>query len=267
MTAPTPNYQTLGAGAPLALLPGLGGRTGAPPRLAGWLEHQSMTPFAANRAVWNIQPPVGLLPGTTLQEVADDYAATLRALFDRPVDIVGVSTGGSIALLLAAHHPHLVRRLVLVSAAHRLSDQGRAVQRKIALLLRNDRPRRAAGLFLGNTGATAPSRAILHAAGMLAPRIVVGSRDPDLLVLLDAEDEFDLLTELAGIRARTLVLGGAHDRFYSAAMFGTTAAALPDAKLELDPRGGHLGIIGNRSLAIRILRFLDEDATRGSIPE
>ena len=53
--------------------------------------------------------------GMSFQALVAEHAAALRENFDRPVDLYGVSTGGSIAQQLAAEHPHLVRRLLLVS--------------------------------------------------------------------------------------------------------------------------------------------------------
>jgi pimeloyl-ACP methyl ester carboxylesterase len=48
---------------------------------------------------------------------ADDLAALLRALGLAPVDLVGASYGGLVALELAARHPELVHALVLVEPA------------------------------------------------------------------------------------------------------------------------------------------------------
>lgn len=193
-----------------------------------------------------------------MHELAEEHAAMLLELFDEPVNVVGVSTGGSLALQLTADHPELVHRLVLVSSAHRLSDRGRATQRRLAALLRENRSRRAAALFLGNTGSNTFSRAVLAIAGWLAPRLVVGRDDSDLLVVLDAEDTFDLTSSLARIMTPTLVTGGQHDRFYTSALFTAAQAGLPNAQLEIYPRGGHIGTLANPALARRILRFLDQ---------
>jgi pimeloyl-ACP methyl ester carboxylesterase len=89
--------------------------------------------------------------------------------------------------------------------------------------------------------------------------MVVGRNDPDLLATLDAEDDFDLAPRLAEIDIPTLVTGGGHDQFYDDAMFETTRAGMPSARLELAPRRGHMGTFGNRRLARRVLRFLESD--------
>ena len=250
-------HARVGEGSPLVVFPGLGGRHGVPARLARWVQRLEIVELSGSRAVWSIHRRTGMEAGITVEDLAAEHAAMLRRLFDSPVDLVGVSTGGSIALQLVADHPELVRRLVIVSAAYTLSDQGRAMQRQVAALLRADRPRRAASLFLGNTGATVLTRALLRIAGLLAPRMVVGRRDPDLLVTLDAEDAFDLKSRLGQIETPTLITGGGRDRFYTAALFEATRAAMPNATLKVYARGGHVGTLGNRSLAQHILQFLE----------
>ena len=49
-------------------------------------------------------------------DVGNDLAVLIRELGFRQVDVVGYSMGGGIGFRLAAQHPELVRRLVLVSA-------------------------------------------------------------------------------------------------------------------------------------------------------
>jgi pimeloyl-ACP methyl ester carboxylesterase len=48
--------------------------------------------------------------------MAEDTAALLTKLGLGPVDVVGHSDGGNVALLLARYHPELVRRLVISGA-------------------------------------------------------------------------------------------------------------------------------------------------------
>jgi len=51
----------------------------------------------------------------SFEESADDVAAVLDELQLAPVDVLGFSNGGQVALQLAARHPERVRRLVLAS--------------------------------------------------------------------------------------------------------------------------------------------------------
>jgi pimeloyl-ACP methyl ester carboxylesterase len=246
-----------GAGAPLVVVPGLSGRAGTPAALRTWMKHEEIADFIGDRTVVSIDRRYNLEAGTSIADIATEYAHTIGSQFDEPVDIMGISTGGTIALQLAADHPELLRRLVLVSSAHRLSDRGRATQRSVAELLRAGHDRRAAAMFLGNTGASQLGNALRSVAGLLAPRSVVGRGDLDLLITLDAEDGFDLDARLETIAARTLIAGGQRDRFYSAELFEHASRRIPNARLALYPGAGHLSTSRNPRLAREILRFLD----------
>lgn len=52
----------------------------------------------------------------TIARMADDVAAVLAAEATGPVDVVGFSDGGNVALMLALRHPELVRALVVYGA-------------------------------------------------------------------------------------------------------------------------------------------------------
>jgi pimeloyl-ACP methyl ester carboxylesterase len=72
-------------------------------------------------------------------DVGNDMATLIRELGYRQVDALGYSMGGGIAFRLAAQHPQLVRRLVLVSAGYaqdgfypEMLPQQAAVSAKIA---------------------------------------------------------------------------------------------------------------------------------------
>ncbi|WP_405715429.1 MULTISPECIES: alpha/beta fold hydrolase [unclassified Streptomyces] len=54
--------------------------------------------------------------GYTLEEHADAVAAALEAAGAYGADVIAHSMGGAVAIVLAARHPHLVARLVLVDA-------------------------------------------------------------------------------------------------------------------------------------------------------
>ena len=60
--------------------------------------------------------PIDLGTGKYLP-YADHFAALLAELGIERADVIGLATGGAIAIGLALRHPHLVRRLALVSSA------------------------------------------------------------------------------------------------------------------------------------------------------
>lgn len=250
-----------GAGAPLVVIPGLDGGIGTPVGISRRISELEIAGLSISARVWRIGRHSGIPVGTSIPDLADGYANMIRSTFTEPVDVLGVSTGGSIALQLAADHPELVRRLVLISAAHRLGDHGRRTQRAVAQLLKDGRPRRASALLLSNVAVSLPTRAILAVLGWLAPRLVIGPHRDDLRVLLDAEDSFDLTDRLASVVAPTLIVAGSRDRFYSRDLYQQIARALPDASLRLT-RSGHLSMHANPRLAHEVLAFIGRPRSR-----
>ncbi len=77
--------------------------------------------FAATHRVIGVdRPGYGHSPDNgqpfSYQKMADDTAALIEALGVAPIDVVGMSDGGNIGLILAHDHPALVRRLVISGA-------------------------------------------------------------------------------------------------------------------------------------------------------
>jgi pimeloyl-ACP methyl ester carboxylesterase len=116
---------SFGDGPPLVVSPGLGLSNANPAGPQRW-GSCSCSPLWRAFTVHRVGRPVGLEPGTTMEDLANDYAGALEDGFGGPVDVLGISTGGSLAPQLAADRPGLVRRLVVAGAACRLSEHGRA---------------------------------------------------------------------------------------------------------------------------------------------
>jgi pimeloyl-ACP methyl ester carboxylesterase len=246
----------LGTGPPLVFLPGLSSHHRPPQGMDRWLQVQQIRPFAGSRQVWWIQRRAGLAAPVTMADLAADYAGVLARQFAGPVDVLGLSTGGSVALQLAADHPDLVRRLVILCSGCRLGPRGRAAQRQVAALLREGRSRRAGAVMMSMLGATSASQRVLAGLGWLLGSAVAGRGDPDMLATIDAEDAFDLTGRLGSITAPALVIGGDHDAFYGPSVFQQTAALLPQSRLVLYPGKGHAGTVTSRRLLQDVLTFL-----------
>ena len=244
-----------GSGAPTILLPGVGPGRHHPSAWDRTLLRLETAPLVRELDLWTLGRRRGLPEGTTMSDLADDVARAAAEIVDGPVDVVGTSTGGSIALQLAVDHPGLVRRLVLVSSAHRLGDGGREAQRRTAERLRAGDARGASAAMLGQTTTGVPASNALRRLGRMAHPVVVGDRHDDLVVTLDAEDSFDVGDRLGEVAVPTLVVAGGADGFYPLDLVARTVAGLPDATLAVHPRSGHLGL-GSRGVAREVLAHL-----------
>jgi pimeloyl-ACP methyl ester carboxylesterase len=121
-----------GEGPPLVMLAGLSPDTGVAPGPMRTTHERALRPWTAVRTVHYVNRRPGLPMGITLSQLASEIAAGMQERFGEPVDLLGVSTGGSIAQQLAAEHPGAVRRLVLLSTACRLGPEAVRLQRQIA---------------------------------------------------------------------------------------------------------------------------------------
>ena len=108
------------SGVPLVVLAGLSPDAGVGRGPMRRTHEQALRPWTSGRRVFCLNRRVGLPLGLTMPMLAAEHAEAMRAEFGEPVDVLGLSTGGSIAQQLAADHPDVVRRLVLDQ--HRLSS-------------------------------------------------------------------------------------------------------------------------------------------------
>jgi len=248
-------FAAVGSGPPLVVLPGLSLSVGVD---EDRLVRHVLVPvrgMAGQRRLVVLNRWSRLPEGLMLRGVATRYADAITEL-GAPVDVLGVSTGGSIAQVLAAEHPHLVRRLGLVSTACRLSPELRALQAEVAGLLGQGAPRSAMGLMARSVGPPAVAPLARATGWLLAHRLVRGAHAAsDLRLTLDAEDGFDLALCSGGIRSPTLLVGGGRDRFYPRSLFEETARLIPHSQLLLRPRRGHLTVVSDHRTIAHLTGF------------
>jgi pimeloyl-ACP methyl ester carboxylesterase len=247
-----------GDGPPLAILPGLApgpGLGSGPTRVSHDMTARAWT---RGRRVYYITRRPSMPVGITMSEVAAEHAEVLREAFDHPVDVLGMSTGGSIAQQLAAEQPDVVRRLVLISTGCRLGPLARQVQRRVAARIRAGALRRASALYGADLLPPGPLELPAAAAGwLLGPAVVSRAGLDDVATMVEAEDAFDL-AKLPAIGARTLIVAGGRDRYYGEQLLRETAQLIPDSRLEIYPRDGHVSVMSNPGVIRQVLQFLSD---------
>ena len=251
-------FAAVGTGEPVVVLAGLSPVTG----VAGdGIVRASLAPVAvlAGRRRLVLRNRRGGLPrGMTMAQLAAEHADAIRAGLAAPVDVIGSSTGGSIAQQLAADHPDVVRRLVLVSSACRLGPHGRRAQRQVAARVRAGARRRAFALIAADLVPPRRGQVALGALGwLLGPALVRDARElDDMATTIEAEDAFDLATCTTPIAAPTLIVAGRDDRFYGPQLFEETARLIPRSELHLLPGRGHVSVTRDRRLRQALGAFL-----------
>jgi pimeloyl-ACP methyl ester carboxylesterase len=245
-----------GSGPPLVQLAGLTPEAGVSAGSLRRMHEAAMQPWVREREVFYINRRPGLPRGMTMAALAAEHAQALREAFDEPVDVLGASTGGSIAQQLAAEHGDVVHRLTLVSTGCRLGPYAKLVQRQVAARVRAGASRQAAAVM---AGALAPPPLRLPAAclgWLAAPRLFSENGLQDMATTIEAEDEFDL-APLPTVRAPTLLVGGGRDRFYDEELFEQTARLIPGCVLEMHPGRGHITVISDPRAVAQIRGFLN----------
>jgi pimeloyl-ACP methyl ester carboxylesterase len=250
-------FAAVGSGRPLVLLAGLSPTTGIEGDGMLRVTVAPLAELARGRRVVVFNRRPRLPRGMTMAELAAEHAEAIRHGLEAPVDVVGVSTGGSIAQQLAADHPGAVARLVLISTACRLDGEGRRLQRRVAARIRAGAPRQASAVLAAALVPPGPGQvAAAAAAWLLGPSVI---REPgdldDMATTIEAEDGFDLAA-CPVIGARTLILAGADDRFYAPSLFEETARLIPGSQLHLVAGRGHMTVMSDRRARSALASFL-----------
>ncbi|WP_448613838.1 alpha/beta fold hydrolase [Modestobacter sp. URMC 112] len=243
-----------GSGPPLVVLRGFMTVHANPTGLQRLAETRLLAPLARHFRVHAVGRAPRLLPGTTMQDIAGQHAHALDAEFGRPVDVLGVSSGGSVALQLAADHPSAVRRLVLVSAGCRLGPAARRAQLQYVDAVAAGR---RGAHHLAPLKVASPLGALLLTPVMWVLDPLTRPGDPtDMVIFARAEDAFDITGRLGDITAPTLVIAGERDTVYTPEIFRRTAEGVRDGRLLVYPGTGHGGTMTSRRFPSDVTDFL-----------
>ncbi|HVK28817.1 MAG TPA: alpha/beta hydrolase [Nocardioides sp.] len=200
---------------------------------------------------------------TTVEAMARDAIAFIRASGWPEVDLLGFSLGGFVAQVIATKEPQLVRRLVLAGTGPAgFKGVGRLNRRLLtdtalaAVTLRDPKPL----LFFTRTGpgryaAAAYMARLGERSGDRVPRTSVRAAARQMLAIArwGAGDPLDL----GAIRHPTLVVNGEDDRMLATRGSFELAHRLPDARLVIYPDAGHGGAFQHHDRFVpEVLTFL-----------
>lgn len=217
-------------GAPILLLHGAG------------MDHtvwRHQTRWLARRG-WAVTAPDlpghGATPGPALVTIEEMATWVTQWVAGGPATVMGHSMGALVAIQLAATHPDLVSRLVLVGASPRMR-----VHPQLLDAARHDLPR-AARLVAGWSfpaafGGGHPEPGTWEPAATI--RLLERSTPGVLVSDLAACHTFDPAAAMAAVACPTVVVAGSQDRMTPAKGAEEVAAAIPGAELVILAGLGH----------------------------
>ncbi len=189
------------------------------------------------------------------------YARLLAQLMDRlgiaQATVMGHSLGGAIATRFAALFPERVDRLILVCAAAPF----RRPPLPPAWVLRACYPLAAAALNAARRRGLRTASRFVYDPSLVTDEVREMYRRPWRMpgtaagqLKLVQDSRRDAPFPLSAVQARTLVLWGEADRLISLRTGQRLHAGLPDARLEVIPRAGHLVLEEQPAAANAVIR-------------
>ena len=249
------DYFRFGHGSePMVILPGLSVQSvmGAADAIA-----ESYRPLADAYTVYVFDRRADLPAVYSVRDMARDTAQAFQALGLGEISLFGASQGGMIALVLAAEHPELVKKLAMGSSAARMTDaRFSAIDAWIRLAKVGDRT----GLYLA-FGRAAYPKAVYE---QFEPELIAAAQtvtDAELsrfIVLAKGTEGFDATALLDRICCPVLVLGSSDDRVLGADAFEELAQSLgrrPGCGVHLYEGYGHAAYDTAPDYRERLLRF------------
>jgi pimeloyl-ACP methyl ester carboxylesterase len=228
------NYARAGSGPPVVLLHGWGGEIASfgtiPAILARRFDVVALDLPGFGKTPLPDQPW-----GTP--DYADLVAECLRTLGLGPATLIGHSFGGKTSILVAAQHPEIVQRLVLVDSAGICPTRGPGYYARVYGF-------KASRALLGLPPLRSVGEPILRRVqAALGSADYQAARSPILRSTLVRVVNDDVRAHLPRIQAPTLLIWGSDDQDTPLADGQLMAKLIPDAGLVVVPGAGHFAYL------------------------
>ena len=248
-------YERHGMGFPILFVSGLGGFASFwQDQIAAFAKRFEVVTFDHRGIGQSDQARIGY----TVERMAADVVSLMDALRIKRAHVVGHSTGGAIAQVLAIDHPSRLASVVLSATWTKADAYFRRLftfRKEVLLRLGPSAYLQSATLYWYPSWWVARNNERLRQLeaqnlANFAPVEIVASR-------IDAMLAFDRSNELERIKTPTLVVGAEDDIVTPAYFSEELARLIPAAEVKLFPRGGHFLVhVRAREFGNAVLPFL-----------
>lgn len=190
----------------------------------------------------------------SIATAADDLKAVLDALGIAECHLVGISTGGPVALTFAAQSPNMVKSLVLAGTFAKpvegSKERVEATAEAIAYVSMEEFGTQYAAETLSPSTSLDVQDELAGVISKINPKVYIQLMRSALLG--------DFTALLASVKAPTLVLIGENDAIIPRSESEFIAQKIPGAALEMIPAAGHLACLDSPSaFTAAIGKFID----------
>ena len=196
-------------------------------------------------------------PGMRVVDIADALAATVARRDLGPLDVIGMSMGGCVALQFALDHPALVRRLVLADTTSSYGPN-RATQWEERARSAESSTRADLLDFQLTRWFSDEFRAEHSGEAERVAEIFVRTPASVHAASARALGDFDVTGRLGELMMPTLILVGEEDYATPPAMARQLAGGIPQARLEVLPGARHFSLVESELAWQLIVEFVGE---------
>lgn len=197
-----------------------------------------------------------------MARLAGQVVSAAKAANAIPFDLVGFSLGAAVAVHIAAHHPEMVRSLVLVGGLLSSEDPRMQLQLRLWQSLIVDDPTSLAEIVV-LTGFSQSFLALLDDA-TLAGMVEKISTETDWAGMarqVELALVLDVGTDAENIKAATLSIGLSQDQIAPPYLAQALATRIPDAAFTLLDSGHMAPMESPDELVVLITTFLQQQMT------
>ena len=228
---------------------------------------KGLAPLLEDYTVYILTRKSGLPEGYSTTDMSNDYADLIHQEFEGHVDLViGMSYGGLIAQHFAADHSELCDHIVIIMAAHKISSEGRELDRRYAALLSEGKDRAAYVLIATLAIPEGFAKTVFKAIFWLLAGFLRGSRSgtfrSDVLVEVQAELDHDASEKFSKVEKPILILCGDQDRYFPIEFVEEFGKLIPRSKVIFYEGRGH-DIIADPRFAKDVQDWVDKKLDSG----